>query len=183
MATKEMYDLMYPIGKYEVPSFIGSSHIDKWTQTIEETPLIVRSLIESLNTKQLHWQYRSHGWQIHQVVHHMSDSHTNALIRFKLSLTEDVPTIKPYKEGQWAELADCKAELVHHSLLLLEAIHSKWTIILKSMNVNDFHNKSYFHPESHKNFTLGEALGMYDWHCNHHIAHIRQALEFEGRFE
>lgn len=183
MVTKDIYNLMYPIGKYEVPSFIGSNHINKWIQTIEETPIILRSLVEPLHTKQLHWQYRPNGWSIHEVVHHMSDSHTNALIRFKLALTEEVPTIKPYKEGLWAELADCKSEYIHHSLLLLEAIHAKFTIILKGMSTTDFHNKSYFHPESHKNFTLGEALGMYDWHCNHHIAHIRQAMEYEGLFE
>jgi hypothetical protein len=183
MATKEMYELMYPIGKYEVPSFIGSNHIEKWIDTIEETPTILRSLTESLHNKELSWQYRPHGWNIHQVVHHMSDSHTNALLRFKLALTEEVPTIKPYKEGLWVELADCKSEYLHHSLLLIEAVHAKFTLLLKSMSISDFHTKSYFHPESHKNFTLGEALGLYDWHCQHHTTHIKQALEFQGVFE
>ncbi len=183
MAGKEMYELMYPIGKFEAPSFIGNHHIQKWIQTIEDTPMILRSLVEPLHAKQLHWHYRPNGWQIHQVVHHMSDSHTNALMRFKLALTEDVPTIKPYHEGLWVELEDCKADMIHHSLLLIEAIHAKFTLVLKGMTTTDFHNKSYFHPESHKNFTLGEALGLYDWHCNHHLAHIRQALEHEDRFE
>lgn len=183
MATKELYDLMYPIGKFEAPAFIGHDHIEQWIPTIEETPILIRDLVSPLSAKQLLWQYRPHGWSIHQVVHHMSDSHTNALLRFKLALTEDVPTIKPYKEGLWVEQADAKPEYLHHSLLLLEAVHAKFTLVLRNMTTADFHHKSYFHPESHKNFTLGEALGLYDWHCRHHIAHIHQAFEYQGIFE
>lgn len=176
------FNMMYPIGKYEVPEFITESHINSWKTTIDETPVIVRTLIEDLPQNSLEWKYRPHGWTIAQVIHHMCDSHTNALIRFKLSLTEDTPTIKPYMEGAWAELADYDIKFLHHSLLMLEAVHAKFSILLDSIPINDFHNKSYFHPESHKNYTLGEALGLYDWHSKHHTQHIRQALDFKNIF-
>jgi hypothetical protein len=176
------YDLMYPIGKYEAPEFINQSHVDAWTTTIEETPTILNGLINSLKPEAMQWVYRPHGWTIAQVIHHMCDSHTNALVRFKLAITEDTPTIKPYLEGAWAELEDYDAKYIHHSTLMLEAVHAKLVIILKKLTISDYHNKSYFHPESHKNFTLGEVLGMYDWHSKHHIHHIRQAIKFEGKF-
>ncbi len=176
------FELMYPIGKFESPDFITESYINTWIQTIEDTPILVRQLVENLTIQELNYKYRPHGWNIHQVVHHMSDSHANAYIRFKLALTEDTPTIKPYEEGLWAKTAECKPENLHHSLLMLEAIHAKLAIIMKEMSAADFHNHSYFHPSSHKNFTLGEVLGTYDWHSRHHIAHIKQALIFKDNF-
>jgi hypothetical protein len=178
----EQYNLMYPLGKYEIPVFISDVHINNWKLTIDETPTILRNLIDHLTDSALNWKYRPHGWTIAQVVHHMCDSHTNALIRFKLSLTEDTPTIKPYLEGAWAELPDYQIQYLHHSLTMLESVHAKLLVILNHISIFDFHNKSYFHPESHKNYTLGEALGLYDWHCKHHLQHIRQAIEFKNSF-
>jgi hypothetical protein len=179
----ENYNLRYPIGTYEVPDFIGKDLVHKWTATIEETPIIVRQLVENLSLAELKYIYRPNGWTIAQVVHHMADSHLNAYVRFKLALTEDTPTIKPYEEAAWVQQADCKDEYLHHSLLLLEAIHSKWAIIIKSLTLADYHSHSYFHPASHKTFILGEVLGMYDWHSKHHIEHIKQALSYKGIFE
>jgi hypothetical protein len=181
-SDQEHYNLMYPIGKYESPSFIADSNIKTWINTIEETPTIVLNKVSNLSQKDLALIYRPHGWSIAQVVHHMCDSHANAFIRFKLALTEDTPTIKPYMEGLWADLADYDIKYLHHSLQMLEAIHAKWTILLKSMDIHDFHNKSYFHPESHKNWTLGDALGLYDWHTRHHTRHIQQAIDYQGSF-
>ncbi len=178
----ENYSMMYPIGKYEVPEFITESHINNWKTTIDETPIVIRNLTDGLQNNALNWHYRPHGWTIAQVVHHMCDSHANALIRFKLSLTEDTPTIKPYLEGAWAELGDYDVKYLHYSLMMLEAVHFKFSIILNNISLNDFHKKSYFHPESHKNFTLGEALGLYDWHSRHHTQHIRQAIDYKNNF-
>ncbi|MBK8701305.1 MAG: putative metal-dependent hydrolase [Saprospiraceae bacterium] len=183
MVTEALYKLMYPIGKYESPTFITENEIRLWIQTIEETPTLVRDVIEGLGIRQLSLQYRPNGWSIAQVIHHMCDSHTNAFIRFKLALTEDTPTIKPYKEGLWANLVDYSPEYLHYTLIMLDAVHAKLTLLLKAMDIHDFHNRSYFHPESHKNFTLGDALSLYDWHCRHHLAHIHQALDFDGKFE
>ncbi len=182
MESDQMYQWMYPIGKYEVPGFIGENEIGRWIQTIEDLPTEVRGLVDGLSSKELSWVYRPHGWNMAQVIHHMCDSHTHAYIRFKLAMTEDTPTIKPYKEGLWAMLEDYKVEYLHHSLQMLDAVHAKFTILLRSMDIHDYHKKSYFHPESHKNFTLGEALGLYDWHCRHHLAHLHQAVDYKGVF-
>jgi hypothetical protein len=176
------FDLMYPIGKFEAPDFITESYINTWKQTIEDTPVLLRQLVEPLNAHELSHKYRPNGWNINQVVHHMSDSHINAYIRFKLALTEDTPTIKPYEEGLWAKTAEVTVENIHYSLLMLEATHGKLSIILKNMHLSDFHKYSYYHPASHKNFTLGEVLGLYDWHSRHHLAHIKQALNFKDQF-
>jgi hypothetical protein len=179
---QDLYSLRYPIGIFESPDFIGEDLINRWKQTIEDTPTIVRQLVNELSTLELKYIYRPHGWTIAQVVHHMADSHMNAFVRFKLALTEENPTIKPYEEGAWVMLGDCKDEYLHHSLLLLEGLHAKWTILLNNMSLADFHNHSYFHPGSHKTFILGEVLGLYDWHCKHHTEHIKQALRHKGKF-
>ena len=183
METDHLYQLMYPIGKFESPAFVGENEIERWIQTIEDLPTEAEGLIEGLTGKEWQWKYRPHGWSIAQVVHHMCDSHTNALLRFKLALTEDTPTIKPYKEGLWAQLEDYRPEYLHYSLQMLEAVHAKFVILLRTMDIHQFHNRSYFHPESHKNYTLGEALALYDWHCRHHLAHLHQALDYKGEFE
>lgn len=182
MESDQMYRWMYPIGKYEVPDFIGQHEIDQWIQTIEDLPTELQGLLADLESRELAYVYRPHGWSIAQVVHHLCDSHTNAFIRFKLALTEDTPTIKPYKEGLWAKMPDYDADYLHYSLQMLEAVHARFAIVLRSMDIHDYHNRSYFHPESHKNFTLGEALGMYAWHSRHHMAHIHQALDYKGEF-
>lgn len=178
----ELYNLMYPIGKYEVPVEITKDHLKDWKWMIEEFPTVIYGKLKGLTEVELKWAYRPNGWNIAQVVHHLSDSHMNALIRFKLALTEDMPTIKPYHEGLWANLSDYRTDNVHSAFNLLESIHGKWYSILKHMTEEEFHNKGYYHPELKQHFSLGAALGLYDWHCRHHREHISQALSYEGRF-
>lgn len=183
MQKREMYNLMYPIGKYESPDVITKDHLKDWIWTIEEFPTVIWGKIKGLDKQQLSWAYRPNGWNITQVLHHLSDSHMNALIRFKLAMTEITPTIKPYHEGIWAELSDYDPKLNHVAFNLLEGVHSKWYTLLKSIPDEDFFTKGYYHPELKKSFSLAEALGLYDWHCRHHREHISQALVYEGVFE
>lgn len=182
MSEQDLQRLMYPLGLFATPVAILPTDLELWRQTITETPSVVETLITDLNEHQLNFQYRPNGWTIAQVVHHMSDSHMNAFIRFKLTLTEDTPIIKPYREDLWAELKDGQNQYLHHALSLLKALHAKWAIILQSMNFDDYINRSYIHPQNNIKYTLGEALALYDWHCKHHCQHIRQALKFEGNF-
>ncbi len=177
-----MYNLMYPIGKFEVPDQITKEQIKEWIWTIEEYPTVILGKTKPLGDVEWKWQYRPNGWSITQVLHHLADSHMNSLMRFKLALTEDYPIIKPYHEGLWANLYDYDPMLNHVAFNLLESIHSKWFSILKQMDYEDFFNHGFYHPESKKNFNLAEALGLYDWHCRHHREHISQAISFEGRF-
>ncbi|WP_234567825.1 YfiT family bacillithiol transferase [Rhodohalobacter sp. 614A] len=172
--------LRYPIGKLNVPKDVSKEQVSEWIETIESFPSKVRALTENLSSEELDWKYRPEGWTIRQVVHHVADSHINSIIRFKLALTEDVPTIKPYFEDKWAELEDSKAP-VSQSISLLEGVHARWAILLKSMSEDDFKRK-LFHPEQGRELTLTFMLGLYAWHCRHHLAHIEQALENEGEF-
>lgn len=174
---------MYPIGKYEIPDTITKDHLKDWMWTIEEFPTVVLGKIKELGAKELKWKYRPHGWSITQVLHHVADSHMNAMIRFKLAKTEDLPQIKPYHEGLWAELPDYDASLNHMAFSLLEGVHAKWYKLIQSFTDEDWHDKGYYHPESKKKYSLAEALGLYDWHCRHHREHISQAIVYEGRFE
>lgn len=164
-------ELRYPIGKYQKPEIITPNHLQEWIQTITELPTKLREALSGLDEAQIHTPYRPEGWTVHQLVHHIADSHMNAYIRFKLAITEDQPTIKPYKEALWAELEDTRQTPVEVSLTLLEALHQRWSNLLKSMTEAEF-AREYMHPEQGKTSRLDAVLGLYAWHSTHHLEHI-----------
>ena len=176
-----MEHLKYPIGRFTCPTEINATHLEEWKATIKTFPRRLKETLEGLSTKQLNWNYRPQGWKIKQVVHHLADSHMNALIRFKLTLTEDTPVIRPYEEALWAQHADDTNDNLESSLKIIEGVHERWLQLMENMDAKDW-EKIYIHPEHQKLFTLKESLGMYAWHCNHHLAHIEQALSYEGNF-
>jgi DinB superfamily len=175
MENIDLEKLKYPIGKFAKPESYTADLLKNWKNTIAEFPNMVKKTTENLGESQLNTPYRPQGWTIRQVVHHCADSHMNAFIRFKLALTEEVPTIKPYEEQLWAEQADYKLPL-EASLKILEGLHYRWNVLLESMNETDFENQ-YIHPATGKKLDLYFMLGLYDWHCRHHLAHIMQAIQ------
>lgn len=163
--------LRFPIGKFEVPQVLTQELIDGYIKDIETFPARLKQAVNGLNDSQLDTPYRPGGWTIRQVVNHCSDSHMNSIIRFKLALTEVEPIIKPYYEERWAELADSKTMPIAPALSLLEGLHQRWTVLLKSLTAEDL-KKTFIHPEHGKRFRLDENIGVYAWHGNHHLAHI-----------
>ncbi len=173
--------LKYPIGKFEKPEIIGQDLIDSWISDIEAFPTRLNDLVDGLSVEEKNWKYRPAGWSIKQVVHHCGDSHMNSIIRFKWTLTEDTPTIKAYYEERWAELTDGLDDDLSSSLLFIEGLHKKWIMLLRSLNSTDL-EKEFVHPEHGNRVSLKENVGIYAWHCNHHLAHINQALEGKGKY-
>jgi hypothetical protein len=171
MVVKDLETLKYPIGHFVKPAHFTLEIISKCISDIETFPMRLRMETAHLSQEQLDTQYRPQGWTIRQVVHHCADSHMNSIIRFKLTLTEDKPTIKPYHEERWAELADSRTLPIGPSLQLLEGLHARWVVLLKSLTEEELH-KSFIHPEHGKVTRLDENIGIYAWHCNHHLAHI-----------
>lgn len=176
----ELEKLKFPIGrlKYSEPDGLM---VQQWIDNISHFPFNLKKTINDLTPNQLEWKYRPDGWTIRQVVHHCADSHINAQLRFKLALTENKPTIKPYLEASWAELPDIKEE-VSVSVDLLTALHKKWVFLLENLSDEDL-NKEYIHPEHNKIFNLKYTIAMYSWHCRHHFAHVLQAIEHRGEFK
>ncbi len=168
-------DPRYPIGKYEVQPF-SEKQWEEWLIDIKNLPQHMENAVLNLDEAQLDTPYRDGGWTVKQVVHHVADSHMNAYIRFKLGLTEDNPTIKPYDEAAWAEMADTKNLPINISLTILHAVHTRWNEVLKNMSREDL-DRTVFHPESKKQFTLWEFLGLYSWHSRHHVAHVTSLRE------
>ncbi|MBS1492785.1 MAG: putative metal-dependent hydrolase [Bacteroidetes bacterium] len=169
----DIQKLKFPIGEFSPLTSYSLEQISTYIEDIESLPSLLRKEVEGLTDAQLETPYRPDGWTIRQVVHHIPDSHMNAFIRFKLTLTEDKPTIKPYYEDRWAELPDAKLP-PEISLTLVEAVHKRWSLLLKALDKKDF-ERSYIHSEYKKVFSLKEALHMYSWHGKHHLAHIKQA--------
>jgi hypothetical protein len=173
-------DLRYPIGKFSRPkAALTSSERSSAIDAIANTPAALRAAVGGLNDAQLDTPYRPGGWTVRQVVHHVPDSHMNAYTRFKLALTEDTPTIKPYDEAKWAELDDGKSKLVDDSLALLEALHVRWVFLLKRMKPADFARKLN-HPEWDAPMNLDVLLALYAWHGKHHVAHVMELRKREG---
>jgi len=170
-----MEDLRYPIGKYE-PRPFSEKQLEEWLIDITFLPKHLENAIINLDVSQLDTPYRPEGWTVKQLVHHVADSHMNAYIRFKLGLTEDNPTIKPYEEGAWANLPDTQNLPVNISLTLLHALHARWVAVLKGISTAGW-NRTVFHPEHKKEMTLWFLLGMYAWHGRHHTAHITALRE------
>ncbi|HMK03449.1 MAG TPA: putative metal-dependent hydrolase [Ferruginibacter sp.] len=170
-----MEDPRYPVGKYIVQPF-SEKQLGEWLTDIKFLPQHMENAILNLDEAQLNTPYREGGWTVKQVVHHVADSHMNAYIRFKLGLTEDNPTIKPYDEAAWAEMSDTKNLPINISLTILHALHMRWHEVLKNMSREDL-DKTVFHPEQKKVITLWDLLGMYAWHSRHHTAHISSLRE------
>jgi hypothetical protein len=171
-------DMMrYPVGKFDASRNITEADIPGFINDLAALPAQMRQAVSGLTEEQLDTPYRPGGWTVRQVVHHVADSHMNSYIRFKLALTEDVPTIKPYEEDRWAELADGKTEPVEISLVLLEALHHRWVVLLKSLTPVQW-LRAFNHPESGK-ITLTKAAGLYSWHGKHHLAHITNLREYQ----
>lgn len=179
--SEPSHTLCYPLGKFVKPAAITSAQMEEWIAAIAQFPELLASEVAGLSEAKLQWPYRPEGWTIQQVVHHCADSHMNCLMRFKLALTEDQPTIRPYEEALWAQLADTTESPITWSLQLLDGLHKKWVFLLKKMTDEDF-DRTFIHPEHGKSFSLREALGMYAWHSNHHLAHVRQAKMYRGNF-
>ncbi len=170
-------DLSYPIGKFEPASEITPELRREFIQTIIDLPENLTKAVEDLSDEQLDTPYRPEGWTVRQTVHHVADSHLNSYCRFKLAVTEDKPTIRPYYEDRWAELADSKLP-IDVSLSLIESIHKRWVALLESFADEDF-AKELVHPESGV-WTVDKFLGLYDWHSKHHTAHITKLRERNG---
>jgi hypothetical protein len=175
MAFATETDLRYPIGKFERPESLTDSLRRAFIQQIEEAPAKMRAAVAGLIDQQLDTPYRPGGWTVRQLVHHVPDSHMNAFTRFKLALTEEIPTIKPYLEALWAELADAKSPIAP-SLDLLDALHKRWVVLLNSLAPADW-QREYLHPEHNRKMSLDQTLALYSWHGRHHVAHITALRE------
>lgn len=162
-------DLRFPIGEFN-PNFEVTSDLRKsFINTISELPEKLANAVDGLDDEKLNTEYRPDGWTIRQVVHHVADSHINSYCRFKLALTEELPTIRAYFEDRWAKLPDNEMS-VNVSLKIIDGVHKRWVKILNSMSEEDF-KRELNHPES-GHWTLEKMLGLYDWHSRHHTAHI-----------
>lgn len=173
-----MTDPRYPIGTFEAPEVITPELRQGWIERIATLPGRMREAVWGLEDAQLDTPYRDGGWTLRQVVHHVPDSHMNAYIRFKLALTEDTPTIKPYNEEGWANLGDTRDTPIQASLQLLENLHQRWVILLRSLSEADY-QRAYIHPDSGPT-RLAQALGSYAWHGDHHLAHVTELRKRMG---
>jgi uncharacterized damage-inducible protein DinB len=171
-------DLQYPIGKFQWGGAVAAQQREQLIDQIDQTPAQLRQAVAGLTEEQVDTPYRPEGWTVRQVVHHLSDSHMNAYVRFRLALTEDEPTIKPYDQERWANLEDARTAPAELSLSLLEPLHRRFVLLLRSLRAEDF-ARTFRHPEMGV-VTLDKLLGLYAWHGRHHIAHATSLRDRMG---
>mgnify|MGYP002629508714 FL=1 len=167
--------LRYPIGKYEWNTEPSKSALELAISTLNDFPAKLNELVSGLPKTTLLNRYRPDGWTIAQVIHHLADSHMHSYIRFKYAVLEDTPAIKDYDEVKWAELPDASNDQIDYSLNLITALHYRWVVFLKELKGTDL-KRTYFHTGNNKHYPLDVALIIYAWHCEHHLAHIKNAL-------
>lgn len=173
-----MTDLQYPIGRFKLEGPPTQQEIGRAIDEIAQAPAKLRAAVEGLSSEQLDTPYRPGGWTVRQVVHHVPDSHLNSYCRFKLALTEDEPTIKAYHEDRWAELDDSRTTPIEVSLAMLESLHKRWVLLMKSLAPADF-ARTFRHPEIGL-VSLAKNVCLYGWHGRHHTAHITSLRERMG---
>lgn len=180
--TDAMSDLekkRFPIGQFEMPDHISDVELEEHIKVIKNFPGKLKNLIENFSDDQLDTQYREGGWTVRQLVNHIADSHINSFIRFKLALTEDNPTIKPYEEAKWAELQDSRNMPIKPAMRMIKGTHQRWAALLKTLTNKQF-ERTFHHPEQHKDYDLRSYLAFYVWHCNHHFTHIENLKKEKG---
>jgi uncharacterized damage-inducible protein DinB len=173
-----MTDPRYPIGKFNFGNPPDQGQRETLINDIEQAPAKLRAAVQGLSDKQFNTPYREGGWSVRQVVHHLPESHMNAYIRFKLALTEDRPTIKPYLEDRWAQLPDTQSTPPEISLALLDSLHARWVPLLRTLKPEDW-KLEFRHPEL-GTVSLGNNLALYAWHGRHHVAHITELRKRMG---
>jgi uncharacterized damage-inducible protein DinB len=171
-------DPRYPIGDFEMPPSVTPGRRQQAIEEIAAAPAKMRAAVKGLKDAQLDTPYRDGGWTVRQVVHHVPDSHLNAYVRLKLALTEDKPTIKPYNEAAWAELADSKSTPIEVSQALLDSVHTRFVQLWRSLKPADF-ARILIHPD-HGERTVDWLLFLYEWHGKHHTAHITELRKKKG---
>ncbi len=167
--VKDQDDLRYPVGHFHPPAATMPGIRAAQIETLRLLPERLRAAVNGLSDAQLDTPYRDGGWTVRQVVHHLADSHANSVIRFKLALTEDWPTVKPYDEAAWARLPDSLLP-IDGSLVFIGALHARWVALLESLPDEDF-QRGFNHPELGRQ-NLATSLALYEWHSRHHTAHI-----------
>ena len=173
-----MSDPRYPIGKFSYEGPLSEQQKTKFLDDIEQTPARLTAAVQGLSEQQLDTPYREGGWTVRQLVHHVPDSHLNSYIRFKLALTEEEPTIRPYMEDRWAELPEARTAPIGLSLALLENLHQRWMLMLRAIPAADW-KRTFRHPEIGP-MTLEKNLALYAWHGKHHVAHVTELRKAKG---
>ncbi|MDQ3371937.1 MAG: bacillithiol transferase BstA [Actinomycetota bacterium] len=177
--TTDDDQLRYPVGRYQPSGDSTATQRAGWTGEVAALPAALRAAVAGLTPAQMATPYRSGGWTVQQLVHHVADSHMNAYTRFKLALTESEPTIKPYDEARWAELPDVDAVDPAVSLALLDALHARWAALIERLTPDSW-ARTFRHPDRPGSMRLDDALGLYAWHGRHHTAHVTRLREREG---
>ena len=169
----------YPIGKFVLPEKLTSAQRHEAIVAIEDLPASLLLVLRNANAEDLAKQYRDSSWTVREVVHHLADSHMNAFIRFKLALTEENPTIRPYEQDGWALLPDVERVEIEPSMMILRGLHQRWAVLLRTLTAAQW-QRTYYHPEWEHNFTMEQAVSQYAWHSKHHVAHIKMAMGHEN---
>lgn len=169
-----MADLRYPIGEFALPKTCTAEETQSWIEEIAALPANLKTALEGITESELDTRYRDGGWTVRQVVHHLADSHINAVVRVKLALTEDRPTVKTYNEALWAELPDMQSP-IESSILLLECLHQRWTTLMRSLSDAQL-QRTFLHADWGA-VRIDQYLALYAWHGRHHVAHITMGRE------
>jgi hypothetical protein len=178
MLNLSTMDFQFPIGRFQRPTSLDATAVNATISSIADLPARLNAAVQGLTPAQLDTPYRDGGWSVRQVVHHVPESHANAYTRIKLALTESNPVVKPYDESEWAKTPEVRTTPIGVSLLMLEALHARWVLLLRALTPEQW-GKTFQHPESGL-WRVDQAAALYAWHGTHHVAHVTSLRERSG---
>ncbi len=173
MPSSQLDPLRFPIGQPQLPTApLTAAERAAYIQQLAELPAQLAATAHQVGPAQVELPYRPGGWTGRQVIHHLADTHLNLYSRFRLALTEDNPTVRPFDEAGWTELPDVATTPIALSLSLLESLHARWVGLLQHLTEAQW-QRTFYHPRYHTTLTLDQGLVQYAWHGQHHLAHLR----------
>ena len=168
-------NLQYPIGPLNPSPTATPRELAAHMKSIHTFAVRMEAIVQRVTEEQLRTPYRDGGWKLYELVHHCADSHLNAFTRFKIVLTEDEPTIRPYDQDAWVDMIDVQPDNVGSSLSILLGLHERWSLVLHNLSESDLQRK-WVHPDHDGTQNMVSLLGMYGWHCEHHLAQAHAVL-------
>lgn len=172
-----MTDRKYPIGPFMPQEHYTPADITGLLETIDRGAGQYGPTVGLLSPTDLMKPYREGSWTVQQLVHHVADIHLLHFLRMKRALTEsDYKEVTLINMDGWANTSDGLDAPVADSLLMLDGINRRYLYLARSLT-EPMLAISYYHPIRQFTINQAQALAMSAWHVQHHLAHIRLALQ------
>ncbi|MFC3899912.1 YfiT family bacillithiol transferase [Aliicoccus persicus] len=167
-------DVKFPIGQLELPEVVTVENLKSWLVDIEGYVVRLNEIVDGLSEEELEKRYRDDAWTVRELVHHIADSQIGMFHRLKLALTDDRPNVPRFNQDEFINLADSNMP-IKPSLLILAGLNAR--IVEMGERISEEQLLRILTLENEKEISVATKFAKLAWHPNHHLAHIKIALD------